>query len=243
MTNYKLLCAIAAGFLATAVTSSAEILTQYILTSGGYRLGPESASFQAEHITAGGLTPYLNGAPSTDSAARGMGFTGINGYIGVQSYVVGNAANPGNNFFQFDLTVEDGYQANFSAISFDYYAPQIVGNSGNGTPGTGNVFWDVRSSADNYATTLYTVGTNISRAWLSVTDEALAPLSGITGSITFRIYMYQETAGDVTGNQGFLRNISIKGETMAIPEPGTYAAVLALASVIVLGRRSLKRRK
>lgn len=137
--------------------------------------------------TTGGVTYNVSGysVVSGNGGGSGAGFT---------DYTT-SATIDLNDYIEFSITPNTGYELNLHTISFDEV-------QGNGTcPGS----WAIRSSADGYTADISTGSTNAS--WTTQTIS-LSSHTGLTSATTFRIYGYN--AGDASGRWDF-DNIKILG--------------------------------
>ncbi len=144
------------------------------------------------------------------------------------------AAIDTGKYITFTLTAASGYELDLTSLTF-----------GIGRSGTGPVNWEWRSSVDNFASTISTYSSinagltnnggvltnpDSNSSWTgNVIDLSGASYQGLS-AITFRFYGYTAEAGSGTG--GLQGNLSFAGETVAVPEPSTYAMLIAGAGVM-----------
>jgi hypothetical protein len=151
---------------------------------------------------------------------------------------------PGGN--QIDFT---GANATFS-LTFN-------GDSPGGPHGADT--WDLHASTDNFGTSDITLASNMSlgTTFLAQIPEtvSLGALATQTGTVTFRLYGYndtkqvagQDSAGlsnhsNTSGFSGTGGNLLVNGTVSAVPEPSSYAAVFgALAFGFVFLTRRLRK--
>jgi hypothetical protein len=110
-----------------------------------------------------------------------------------------------NEYNTFTLTANDCYTMNISKISFDHR------NSG-----TGNVTWHVRSSADNFSTTIATGQSS------STIENIQIPLLGLNNlsAITFRFYVTLAAGSGTTWRQD---NVAVYGTFNTLTSQTYYA--------------------
>ncbi|MBC2593664.1 hypothetical protein H5P28_05250 [Ruficoccus amylovorans] len=205
------------GLFAALSTLQAAQIVHYAIDVGKARtVSPQPATFASEYVKAGDLSPFCNGEPSTNPAiGRGPGFFFNFGFLGNLGFTPGM----GENYFAFALEIKKGYQIDFNSFSFYYRAPNLNGKK---------VYWDVRSSADDYRNSLATVTTRVSggskgspgESGYNSGDLPILPLKGISGQITFRVYLYEEEEGTVTGGIGQIGNISVTGTVSPVSTTG-----------------------
>jgi hypothetical protein len=143
------------------------------------------------------------------------------------------------DFYSFGFSVADGFFAQLDAL--------YIGTRSSGTgPGTLGLYW----SGDTFAAPLTTF-TQSGTAFLnSVVD--LSALPALTGTVEFRLVQIGtgSAGGGTTSAAGtfrttgyfeggnFDRNMQFTGTVSAIPEPGTWALLLAgVATVGFVARR------
>jgi|GEM_PF-1848002 len=133
---------------------------------------------------------------------RGAGVTAIgwpgsmnsSGWFSSTSPTTLSEAITNNDYYQFTLTVADGYKAKVTGI-------ELVLRSSN----TGPNKVTLRSSVDNFAADLGTA--TVTTAALLETMSFTNALTNLTGTVTFRLYGYGSAAntGSSPGNTGTLR--------------------------------------
>jgi len=110
-------------------------------------------------------------------------------------------------YFQFSMSVNSGKQALLSSVTLD---------AGRTTSGPAN--FRVQYSMDNFATAGIDVGifTNWNTSALTTCELIGLPSSNISGTITFRVWGYNDGENTASGNF-MLNNITINGVTSTLP--------------------------
>ncbi len=201
-----------AAALCFAAPASAQILLRY--------------DFDGTSLAASSVNPNLSGSDVnfTGSTAAQVGFADlfvVNSGDGANSP---STAVANSSYFQFTITPASGYKMTLASFDLD---------AAYGSPGSG---FDLRSSVDNFATTLAAgnIGTgypNFTTYNIALTDPAYLD---IADDLTFRIYNY---AGGSNPSGGY-DNITVNGSTAVVPEPASVATIAALGLVaFALNRR------
>lgn len=133
-----------------------------------------------------------------------------------------------NDYFQFTVTPVAG--ASFTATSFVFSWERS---------GTGPSAVTLRSSLDDFAADLGSL-TGLTTALSTGNTITLTGVENVSAAVTFRLYGWAATA--VAGSGGFdtatnAVNVQLNGLTAAIPEPATYAALLAAGTLAVVAWR------
>lgn len=204
---------VTSGQLTPATTASNMTST---LLSLGVDPGASVTYPNVEGLTTGA------GNPGQGMSVRGV-FTETNDLAGALSR---------NKYIEFTVTPNVGYQLDLSTLTLDLQRFDA----------TSATSFTLRSSLDSYATNIGTITgfpTNPT-AYANFSFSLSAPAyQGLTSSITFRIYEYGASAA-----LGAVRhdNLTLNGDVVVIPEPSTYALVMAgLAVLLVLGRSGRRR--
>lgn len=183
-----------------------------------------------------GITTSMTGmlSSTTGNPAKSLFITG--------DQIDEAASATSTDYLTFTVTAGGSNKLNLSALSFDY----AYSFTGAGTTTANVATYDVRSSVDNYASSIATFTAN---AQSTGTNPVWSPASvGLTAaayqdlsSITFRIMLADDGSTSATS---FLRfdSVVLSGVVTAIPEPSTYALFagaggLALAAIRRRGRR------
>lgn len=210
------------------------LMTATPITAGGVTVLNGFYNFNGSTGGVNGADPANVGNTSflhaTGMAPNGTGSTWTNG----GGPAVDSASAVANNcYFTFALQPTAGNQLQLSGITFD------VGCGSN----TAIRGYDLRSSANNYATSLNTQNVDSS---LYVEGKALnyvvvdlSSLPTITDAagVTLRFYVW-ESMGRSGKNLDF-GNIVVSGVTSAVPEPATLG-LLGLGGLALLRRRQTR---
>jgi len=141
------------------------------------------------------------------------------------------AASALANDWYFDVTLTPTSTMDISSIQLDYSRGGTSGDRG----------WFVRSSADSYASDLYSVSTASGTAvGLNPFDINLTGFTGLASPTTFRFYTYTNGTGRYNDFKNLRFNSNIPGA--AVPEPGEWAAMgilgAGLVGMVIRKRRS-----
>jgi hypothetical protein len=116
--------------------------------------------------------------------------------------------------------------------------------------------WQLHGSTDNFATSDITLGSTMTLPFANQGQQipetvSLGGLGAQLGTVTFRLYGYNDTKQDTLSDSGGLANAAlpgtggnliINGTVSAVPEPSSYAAVFgALAFGFVFLTRRLRK--
>ncbi len=211
-----------------------------------------TANLAASDMTKGAGISMTNGAgrSSTGEDLFVRTNTGFNGPV-VTAGDYTDADNEASvlavdDYFQFTVTVDDGFQLDITSVSYDYTAVDVEVNKGP------VAFFKsfLRSDVDSYTETLtsYTftdvAGTIAADTGSSGPNNVVATLDSnydaLTGTTIFRLYMND---GVNAGSEKLLHrfdNIVIDGTVTPVPEPASYAVAFGLVAVLLL---VLQRRK
>jgi hypothetical protein len=191
------------------------------------------SSFLPSSIAPNMLAGPLNESGSAADLQPGVGmpdtvFLQQNVLATTPAQAVANA-----QFFQFAFAPEAGFQMDLLGLHLD------AARGGSSTPRG----WALRSSLDGFASDIATSDVNSQNPNLTNFDIDLpATFQDIASQVTFRLYGYAPS----TGVGMFYDNILVLGSTelipaAAVPEPSTYALMLAGLGVVgVVARRRRK---
>lgn len=208
-----LLCS--ASLLVAAGTLEAQLVS--------YTFGSSAAP------TVAATTVTTNLSASDFSGVIGSPTTGSTSPVSSGAYFAASTwAGPlGSNYFEFTLTPAADHGFSVTSGSFDYRATS-----------TGPAELALRSSADGYAASLFTLATTTDGAWHFSGSQTIS-LTSLGSAITFRLYGY-----DADANGGTLRtdNVILHGTVFAMPEPASYATLAGFAALgLVAVRRTARR--
>lgn len=188
----------------------------------------EAASYVVSNMTGAAITR------SSGLAASGAGDSFSS--LGWESTTSGFGSD---EYMSFGFTVADGYSLDLNQL--------LVGTrSSNTGPGTLGLFY----SGDSFTSQLHTFSQ--SGTTTLVSDINLSALTGLTGNVEFRIYEIGNTQADGIGDTasgGTFRlaggdgagNMLFTGTVAAVPEPETYA--MLLAGLGLIGGGAMRRRQ
>ena len=231
----KTLVAVFSGLM--TVPSFAAIIAGYDFNSGTNTVSSSDSS-----VTADAFIPH----GSINNVSRPVIYPNANGngWIAAPTSEVVGSSNPvgtetlayqGSDYFSFKVTPTTGFALNLTQLSFG----TAFHSTGTFTL-SGSYF--VRSSVDNYATT---IGGNIfDESHVNSTDptftERLVDLSGagyqnLTSEVTFRIYLYDNS--NSTTRWLAVDNVELEGTVTPVPEPSALAMILPLLPFLSRRRR------
>ncbi|QYY37141.1 PEP-CTERM sorting domain-containing protein [Ruficoccus sp. ZRK36] len=232
-----------ASLLTLATTASAATLATWTAPES---TTPASPGYTINDGVLPANSPFTYSTNTSTWFARGDSSDLVNVYN--QGWTVAqqqDAAIAAESYIEFSLTADENYQfdvtdisANIAAQSLAYTATEAM-----------DVYAFIRTSVDDYATTVGDATLNLpaspqdSTATRSgtVTATSLDPeYSSITGTVTYRIYYYIDTAAVSTNQVLRLYSTTIEGTTSVIPEPATmglFGGAFALAMMLWVRRR------
>ena len=243
MTRLLALGGVAAAVALTASQSFAAALVTYGFES--YTVSSDAgapADSTAAGVTASNLAPNSAALLAQGNNAGNVGnyfFTSGSGAsgrsVGYQSQYTADsnaAAITANTYDSFTLTPAAGSQFVFGAGDAFTYQFQVRNLSNGNAAFVSGI--DLRSSVDDYATSIGTVTQGV--GGFTAQSISLASLGTTTGPVTFRLYLFDNPAGTNGGNDSKLDTVVVNGTVAAVPEPASLG-LLGLGGVALLGRR------
>lgn len=172
-------------------------------------------------VTLVGFGDYNSGWGITNTNPRADGTN----YLFVQGSSVGNSM-PATDMDYVGFTVSSS-----NGGTFNVTGASVQARTSNGAPD--EVFFALRSSADNYATDLFTGSTN-SKNFVTFEETNIISVTEQT-STEFRFYVWD----NVNNANSPLRfdNLSVTVESMSIPEPSNFALICGILCAHTLTRR------
>lgn len=218
--------------LALAPSLRADTLVEYSFASSATAATTTGANVTPSSFGKGaGITTSMSGLLSntTGNPAKSLVITG--------DQIDEAASATSTDYLTFTVTAGGAYKLNLSALSFDY--AYTFTNTGTTTANVAT--YNVRSSVDNYVTSIATFTTNAqstganptwSPASIGLSAAAYQDLS----SITFRIILADDGSTSATS---FFRfdSVLLSGAVTAIPEPSTYALLAGAGGLALAGFR------
>lgn len=221
-------------YLIIAASLQAQTLVQYAFTANDTTTS-RNASTTGANVTPGA---FANGAGAT-IVSSAIGSPTVRSYF-VRGSVVDEAISAtSTTWLGFTISANLGYELDLTNLSFAY------GFSYNsGTAPTTAATFDVRSSLDNYASSISVLTASVaaanvvnwSNASIVLTDAAYQNLS----TITFRIFLND---GTNVNTESFLRldTVALTGVAAAVPEPASYALLAGLGGLALACARRRNR--
>ena len=206
------------------------LTTAYALTAGVLQAGLVLYSFPGGAFTPTTTDPNvtsgaINATGSIGSVEPGSALANTVFYRYGALSTTPAAAVANNEFFQFTLTPNAGYELDFTSVTFD------ATRGGASTPRG----FLLRTSLDGFTANVATADIPTANPTLTPFNISLsAPaFQNISSSTTFRLYQYAPSVGGVGT---FYDNISVNGSANVIPEPSTLLFGLALLGVAATRR-------
>lgn len=161
------------------------------------------------------LTSTTTTATTSDANVSNSAITLVTGtiqYVSTPSSIYGSywpaSFSTGGKYFQFSVSVNSGKQVLLSSITLDA-----------GRTASGPENFRVQYSMDDFATAGTDAGTfSVGTSTTSLTTHTLIglPTSNVSGTITFRIWGYNDGVSSVSGNFR-INNIIINGVSSTLP--------------------------
>jgi hypothetical protein len=172
------------------------------------------------------FNPGISTGRGNSAPAIQINGTNTNGPSGntttTESGVVNNA-----DYFVFSIAPSAGYALQLTDLTFDY--------ASFGTNQT-NAIYFVRSSLDNYATTIASTGfLSAIPATYTTAVLALSSLPAVEQEVTFRLYVGDNRGVGDAGT--VMDNVTLNGQVAAVPEPATAGLAVCGGVAILLRRR------
>lgn len=217
-----------------AITAAGAVATLGILAPASH--GAVLGIYTLDNtLSASSVNPNLTFSNFSYTGSATPTFFNDNNSPTGQAYAANNWSSNSTigNFFSFTVNPQTGYQMTLDSIALDERRSS-----------TGIHNWEIRSSLDNYTTSLASFNVPDNENWRSGQTANLSSLfANLNSAVEFRIYgnNAESSVGtwrldDVKVN-GSVAAVSTPGET-AVPEPGTI-----LGSLIVAGLGMTMKRK
>lgn len=228
-------------FSAVILTAAAVSVTQ-AQTIISYNFGVGSANTSPSTDTmptiSGGAATYVNAAGTVTFSSPSSGYTlDANGtsvaasgnyQTALNQLAAGGLDLTNSTYIQFTLTPDAGTAV---AINYIGFGARVLINS---TTVSSPTTYSIRSSVDNYATSLLTQTFTQGTAY-NPYNNTISLTGAVDEAVTFRIYLYGSGGESRSGNTR-IDDLTVS----AVPEPSTYA-LMGLAGVVTLV--ALRRRK
>jgi len=199
------------GFITGAsfagMVDASDIIVQYDFTVSTTTASPVSPSTVHADVTADAIAPILNGAPSTNITASGMGFSGT----GKDAFIGGGTLDYliGDDYFEFTVTPNSGFRVVYDTVSFKATTPSIADGQ------NVTVAWEIRSSTDSYASTLALFTDSVDKKVNMVAGLDISSLGELGSSVTFRVYLYRASTPEKATGTMRLDDVTISGSIVA----------------------------
>lgn len=213
-----------------STAASAAQLVLFPIPTGSSNVVPDPV---AANMSSSNISVFPDAGPAVSSTSR-------TAFLRASADAVSEAGAVGSNdYWEFTLTADSGFQLDLDEITFPF--------GGSSSEGDFNTFFFVRTDLDNYATTIGSndvlvpngtavSGSNYEPAMLDTMSISLSgdPTYQGLDSISFRIYAYSD--GSSSNQISRMSQIEVLGDVTAIPEPGVTAALLGLAGMLAVIR-------
>lgn len=220
------LSSLALGGLALVFASSlsAQTLVQYTFTQNntGSSRNPVVAGVNAETFA------FANGAGVTITSSS-IGNPDPRSYIVTANHVDEAISPASSDWLGFTISATEGHELNLSHLGFFYAYTNTQGVI------SSSATFDVRSSVDDYATSLFSNTLSVVNSTSPVWSQASIGLSATAyqglETISFRIFLGDDGVGG-TNTQLRLDTVTLSGvSTAPVPEPSAAAALLGFAGL------------
>lgn len=205
-----------------SATASAAILGTYDFTGLTDLPAPASnvlAGVSLSNLTEGpGSIVNVVNTPTSRTEGDVMAFV-----YSATAHTTEAAAVANNQYVAFTVSPDAGYSVIYDKLVWDASAST--------TTTTRSITWFVRSSVDNYATTLDSI-THTAIFVPYSTSLNISALGEVAGNVTLRMYWHDNNN---SGGVVYTDNIQPTG-TVVIPEPATMS-LLGLGAVALLRRK------
>lgn len=203
--------ALAAGLSSAA---QAQSIVAWDFSGDAGNQASESPISAAPGVTGGNIT-----------RGSGLGLNAGGGSFNSNGWESAVSGPGSTEYLSFGFTVADGYFVDLVGL--------VLGTRSSGTgPGSLGLFY----GGDGFASQLYSFTQNNTADLFSNIDLGFLP--NLTGSVEFRIYELGNTQADGSGatastgtfrliDHNVLGNMAFTGSVTAVPEPETYALLLA----------------
>lgn len=190
---------------------------------------------------ASGSSPSLDTDPNSTASSifAGAGVSMVSSSTGnpTPSGAMQNAnttteafAISGNDYFEFTITPQSGYQMDLTSLSLQYQRNNLSAPT--------NLF--IRSSVDSYGSNLFSDGSLPAGSFETGTLSLSSILSfqDLTSAVTFRIYAW----GGSGATSLRFDNVTLSGTMSAVPEPSSCLMLVMGLAVLSRGLRRESRR-
>jgi hypothetical protein len=219
---------IASNYSISYVAGSITVV-EALSTIAEWNFATATASNSNENITAPVITQGNNNGTTTmiGSTSASSGYTGASGTNNAGAAARTGAlstASSGSAYFEFTITPNNGYQVTMKELSF-----------GSRGTSTGPQSVTLRSSADNYASDIFTATLLANSNWALYSNSA-ALNEIIASARTYRIYGYNGT-GSASANTANWRidDLKLQGYVKSVPQLSTPTSTSIATTSATLG--------
>jgi hypothetical protein len=185
---------------------------------------PPSSGTPVSNLTVSDLTRGNASGALVSNASSSSGYTGASGVNNVVAAAVAGTLNVTNStYFTFTLTPSGLSDVLVTGISF-----------GERSTATGPIALDIRSSLDNFTTSIGTAVALADSNWHLYTPTLIPTTSAVDTAITFRIY--GSGGSSAAGGNFRLDDITLTYTLLSVPEPSTWAMMIAGAGLLGAGQ-------